>query len=499
MAKTPERQDEQTAAPTTTTQEASLIEQVLAYTSIAPTDASYESARIGTQELIKHVLDKPPTERVSTRLVDEMITELDKQIGLQVDEVLHNDQFRQLESIWRSLKFLVDHSDFHKNIRIDILSVNKYDLQEDFADATEINTTGLYHHIYRQEYGQFGGRPYGVLIANFAFSPDNQDMLLLKQLAGVANMAHAPLVTSASPQFFGVEDFSELETIKDLDALFEGPRYTGWRSFRESEDARYVGLTIPNFILRLPYEKDSRAVKSFKYDERAAGKTEDYLWGSSAFALASRMTDAFAQYGWCTDIIGPQSGGAVEDLWVHQYKENGRPKTMVPTSVHFSELREFELSNHGFIGLTMRKNSDNAAFFSAASAHAPAYYGENPEDKQAETNDKLGSNLPYMFIISRLAHYIKTMQREHIGSWKSAGELQSELQKWINGYVSDQEGLSAKLRSRKPLKRAEIRVYDIAGRPGFFRVEMEVTPHIKYQGADFTLSLVGQLETKEEI
>jgi type VI secretion system protein ImpC len=255
-----------------------------------------------------------------------------------------------------------------------------------------------------------------------------------------------------------------------------------------------VGLTMPRFLLRLPYDPRNNPVKAFEYQETVSGSHEHYLWGNTAFAFATRLTDSFAKYRWCPNIIGPQSGGAVEDLPLHQFETFGEIETKIPTEVLISDRREYELAEEGFIALTMRKGSDNAAFFSANSVQKSKFFGISKEGKEAELNYKLGTQLPYMFIINRLAHYIKVLQREQIGSWKERTDLERELNNWLRQYIADQENPPASVRSRRPLRQAQITVEDVEGDPGWYRVELKVRPHFKYMGANFTLSLVGKLD-----
>lgn len=432
--------------------------------------------------------------RISAGLVDEMIANIDQKMSRQMDAILHNDEFKKLESAWRSLKFLVDKTDFRENTKIEILNVNKQDLFDDFEDAPEIVKSGLYKTAYTAEYGQFGGKPYGLMVGNYEFGPGAQDIKLLQHLASVSTMSHAPFVASAGPQFFGLEEFNGLPNLKDLKSIFEMPQYTKWQGFRESEDARNIGLTLPHFLLRVPYGQDTIPAKSFNYKEEASTGNKAYLWGNAAFAFASRITDSFAKYRMSSNIIGPQGGGAVEDLPVYNFESMGELQTKIPTEVLISERKEYELAEEGFIALTMRKGSDNAAFFSANSCQKAKNFGNTAEGKQAELNYKLGTQLPYNFVVSRLAHYLKVLQRENIGSWKTRVDLETELNKWISQYVSDQENPSPGVRSRRPLRKAQIEVSDVEGEPGWYRVSMKVQPHFKYMGASFTLSLVGKLD-----
>jgi type VI secretion system protein ImpC len=388
----------------------------------------------------------------------------------------------------------VDKTDFRENIRLELLNVSKEDLLEDFEDAPEVTKSGLYKTVYTAEYGQFGGKPYGNIIADYEFGPGPQDIKLLQHVASVASMAHAPFIAAAGPEFFGLEDFNGLPNVKDLKSTFEGPQYIKWNSFRESEDSRYVSLTLPRFLLRLPYGPDTKPVKTFNYEEDVSASHEDYLWGNTAFAFATRITDSFAKYRWCTNIIGPLGGGAVEDLPIHQFESMGAIQTKIPTEVLVSDRREFELAEEGFISLAMRKGSDNACFFSANSVQKPKSFGISPEGKEAELNYKLGTEMPYMFVANRLAHYLKVIQRENIGSWKERTDLDRELNAWIRQYIADQDNPSAETRSRRPLRQAQITVEDVEGEPGWYRVGLKVRPHFKYMGAYFTLSLVGKLD-----
>jgi type VI secretion system protein ImpC len=477
----------------------SLIDDILQHTKMKPSDFGYDVARKGVEAFIAELLrPSRAEERVERRLVDEMIAEIDRKLSLQLDEILHGGDFQRMESAWRSLKLLVDKTDFRENNKIEIMNVSKDDLIEDFDSAPEITKSGLYKTVYTAEYGQFGGKPYGAIVGNYDFGPGPQDMALLQKIASVSAMSHAPFIAAASPKFFDKDanDFLPLPNLKDIKAIMEMPQYIKWRAFRESEDSRYVGLTLPRFLLRLPYGPDSSPVKSFNYEEGVTGNHEHYLWGNTAFAFASRLADSFAKYRWCPNIIGPQSGGSVEDLPMHQYEAMGEMQTKIPTEVLISERREYELADEGFIALTMRKDSDNAAFFSANSCQKPKTFGISAEGKAAETNYKLGTQLPYMFVISRLAHYIKVLQREQIGSWKERTDLERELNKWISQYVADMEAPSPSVRSRKPLRQAEVKVEDVEGDPGWYRVSINVRPHFKYMGAFFTLGLVGKLDKK---
>ena len=475
--------------------EGSLIDQLIESTRVKPGDDAYSITRQGLEAFVTELLEPSRSrEKVSQGLIDEMISSLDRKLCQQVDAIMHQEQFQKLESAWRSLKFLVDRTDFRENNRIEILNVSKQALLDDFEDAPDVTRSGLYKAVYTAEFGQFGGQPFGTIIGNYDFGPGGQDIKLLQSIASVSAMAHAPFIAAAGPQFFGMSSYSELANLKDLSAVFEGPQYAKWNAFRESDDARFVGLTMPNFLLRVPYGDETVPSKKFRYNEDVSGGNKDFLWGNAAFAFASRLSESFGQYRWCANIIGPQGGGTVGDLPVYNYEAMGESQMKIPTEVLISERREFELAEQGFIGLTMRKNTDNAAFFSANSVQKPKFFGNNPEGKQAELNYKLGMQLPYIFVVSRLAHYIKVIQRENIGTWKERNDLEAELNNWIRQYVADMDNPAPGVRSRRPLRQAEITVSDVEGDPGWYRVGLKVRPHFKYMGASFTLSLVGKLD-----
>jgi type VI secretion system protein ImpC len=472
----------------------SLLAGIMEETKLRPTDEGYDIAKRGVEAFIAQMLGQTTVEKINKGLVDNMIAEIDRKLSKQLDAVLHNPEFQKVESAWRSLKLLVDRTNFRENVRIEVLNVSKDDLLEDFEDSPEIPKSGLYKQVYTREYGQFGGQPIAAMIANYDISPSTPDMKLMQYVGAVGAMSHAPFIAGVSPSFFGVNDYTELPNLKDLRSIFEGPQYIKWRALRESEDARYLGLTAPRFLLRPPYDPEENPVKAFEYREDVSASHEHYCWGNTAFALATRMTDSFAKYRWAPNIIGPASGGAVEDLPVHLYEAFGQLEQKIPTEVLVSDRKEFELAEEGFIALTMRKGSDNAAFFSANSVQKPKFFGISKEGKEAETNYKLGIQLPYMFVINRLAHYLKVLQREQIGSWKERTDLERELNTWIRQYVADQENPPAEVRSRRPLRAAQITVADVEGDPGWYKVQLMVRPHFKYMGANFELSLVGKLD-----
>lgn len=475
--------------------EGSLLDQILSESKLDRMDESYSIARRGVEAFMSSMLaDDKAGQRVDRAAIDVMIAELDHKISLQINELLHCQELQRVESTWRQIKLMVDRVDFRENVKLEIVNLSKDDLVVDFEDTPELVKSGLYRTVYSSEYGTYGGSPYGLIVAQYDFDHGPQDMQLLRNCAAVAAMAHAPFIANASPKFFGSESFLDLPKLKDLRSQFEGPQYARWNSFRDSEDSRNVGLCLPRFLLRLPYGQDTVPSRSFNFREDTVGRHEHYLWGLASTLFATRVADSFAKYRWCPNIIGPQSGGAVEGLPLHNYEAMGEVQTKIPTEVQLTERREFELSDEGFIGLVYRKGSDNACFFSANSPQRPKTFGISDEAKSSETNYRLGTQLPYMFIINRLAHYIKVLERERIGSSLERTELEKQLNRWINQYVVSMDAPSASVRAQRPLREAQVTVEDVPGQVGWYRCGLRVRPHFKYMGADFTLSLVGKLE-----
>ncbi|APR80928.1 Hypothetical protein A7982_06275 [Minicystis rosea] len=484
----------------------SLLREILAASRIPPADERHQSLTRALHVVFdQRVLDRPEAATFDRVLVDLLIAEIDSKMSRQIDEILHHPTFQRLEAAWRGLKFLVDRVDFRENVKIDFVNCSKEDLLADFEDTTEVPKSGLYKLVYSAEFGQFGGRPYAAIVSNYDIGPGGrgaeapggahpQDMFLLQKCASVATMAHAPFLATAAPQFFGLKNYLNIPNLKDVHALFEGPQYTKYNAFRDTEDARYVGLMLPRFLLRLPYGAGTVPVRAFNYEEDVVGKHDAYLWGAPTYAFATRLADSFARYRWCLNIIGPSSGGTVETLVLHQYEAMGYLQTKIPTEIMLTERREFELAEEGFIGFTYRKDSDNACFFSANSVQRPKYFGMSEEGRAAEMNHRLGTMLPYMFVISRLSHYIKVLQREQIGTWKERSDLEKELNDWIGQYVSNMEVTTASVRAKRPLRQAKVTVTDVEGNAGWFRVDLQVRPHFKYMGAQFNLNLVGKLD-----
>ncbi|MGP2658171.1 type VI secretion system contractile sheath large subunit [Malaciobacter sp. WC5094] len=486
---------EQNLAQSSASVEATLLDSIVAQTKLTHEDETYDVVKTGVGALIEELIKSDSEdEKVNKSIIDKMIAEIDDKISEQMDEILHHKDFQSLESKWKGLSMLVERTDFRQNIQMEIINVSKEELIEDFEDSLDITQTGLYKHIYTSGYGQFGGEPVGTILADYELSPSNVDIKFLNKVSSIAAMAHAPFISAAGPKFFGLDSFEGLPDLKDIEDVMSSPQFAAWRGFRQNEDSKYVGLTLPRFLLRAPYDPEDNPISNFVYKENVSKSHEDYLWGNTVYAFASKLTDSFANYRWCTNIIGPKSGGEVRDLPVHTFESMGDIEMKIPTEVLVSDRREYELSEQGFIPLIMRKGSNSAAFFAASSTQLPKIFPDTPEGNEAALNYKLGTQLPYLFAITRMSHYIKVLQREHIGSWRERADLERELNKWAKQYVANQENPSAEIRSKKPFKGISIEVENIDNDPGWYKVRISLRPHFKYMGASFELSLVGKLD-----
>ena len=472
----------------------SLLDEITVATGIKD-QAAKRIARRGVQELLANLV-AAPVEKIDKALVDAYIAEIDSKLSAQVDEILHNENVQKLESAWRGLKFVIDQTDFRENIKVDVINVSKDELLEDFENSPEIVKSGLYQHVYTAEFGQAGGAPFGAMVANYEFGPGPRDIALMQKVSAVSAMSHCPFIAAAGAEMFGVEDFQELPKLKDLESIFDGPQYTKWNSFRDSPDSRYLALTMPRFLLRHPYDPSANPVKAFNYEEKVVDDHGKYLWGNASFSFATRLADSFASSRWTSNCTGPQAGGMVENLILHQYKTMEGIETKIPTEVLISDRREFELAECGFIGLTMYKNTDKACFFSANSAQKPKTFADTTEGLADQTNYKLGTRLTYMMMICRLAHYLKVIQRDNLQTWQTPTKMQTELTEWMRQYAADMDNPTEAVANRRPIRRFSIDVAEVPGEVGFYKVDLKVMPHIKFEGANFTLSLVGKLDAQ---
>lgn len=428
-------------------------------------------------------------ERIDKVLLDRYIAKIDELLGAQLDAILHNPRFQEIESSWRALHQLVSDIDFRANIKLEILDVDKKTLHADFNEVLETSQSGLFKHIYVQEYDTPGGEPFSVMIGNYEFNLSAEDTHLLTELSHVASAAHCPFIGSVGANFFNKTNFQEVAKIDDLSNYMERSEYIRWNSFRESDDARYIGLTLPKFLLRLPYGENN-PIRYFCYEEQVRGETSaNYLWGNASFSFATNMARSFKKYGWTVNICGPESGGKVEQLPLHHYDVGKGLQTKIPSEIIIPEMRELEYANLGFIPLSYYKNSDFACFFSANSVKKPMIYS----NAEATANSRINARLPYVLLSSKLGHYLKVIQRENIGTHKNRLELESELNGWLQSLITRMNKPGPELAATHPLRDGKVSVDEDKNNPGFYRISMYAVPHFQIEGIDIKLSLISQL------
>ncbi|MDO6388427.1 MULTISPECIES: type VI secretion system contractile sheath large subunit [unclassified Uliginosibacterium] len=481
----------QAAAPAA--ESASLLDRIVADSKVAKSQAEHSRARDLISELVSQVMEGAVvvSDNLSATL-DARIAELDELISGQLSAIMHAPEFQKLESSWRGLEYLCKQSSTSTTLKIKVFNTNKKDLVKDFKSAIDFDQSVLFKKVYEEEFGTFGGAPFGALIGDYEIGRQPEDMYFIDQMSHVAAAAHAPFISSASAELFGLETFTDLGKPRDLGKVFDTVEYAKWKSFRESDDSRYVGLTLPHFLGRLPYHpKDGTPVEGFNYVEDVDGTDHSkYLWVNAAYAFAARLTDAFDMFGWCAAIRGVEGGGLVEDLPTHTFKtDDGEVALKCPTEIAITDRREKELSDLGFIPLVHCKGTDYAAFFGAQSAQKAKKYNTD----SANANSVLSSQLQYIFAVSRIAHYLKAMMRDKIGSFASAGNVETYLNNWIAQYVLLDDGASQEAKAQFPLREASIQVSEVPGRPGVYRAVSFLRPHFQLDELSVSLRLVAEL------
>jgi type VI secretion system protein ImpC len=430
-------------------------------------------------------------DRLDKQLVDLAISNIDKKISSQVRTIMHHPDFKSLESSWRGLQFAVNRTDF-ENIKVEIVNCPKDKLIEDFEDVGEnITESGLYKQLYDQAYNTPGADPVSYVVANYELDRTARSMNLLEKSSKVCAASHCPFISSVGASFFGLKSIDELTNKSNIDEIFKQNEYTKWNSFRKTEDSKYVGLTMNRFLLRLPYDLENAPAKSFNFEEFDPENDEvdsnDYLWGNPAFAFMANVNRSFAKNGWAVNIRGPKAGGKVENLPVHFYQSAGTSQQRLTAEMLVFDDKEYKLSQNGLIPLSPYKDKDFGVFVAAHSAQSP---GKNDADA------KLAANLPYLFLVSRLSHYLKVLQREEIGSSKDKDDLQEDLNNWINKLVTKAVNPSEEQKAKYPLRDASVVVSDNPDAPGYYQVTMTVRPHFQIEGVNIDLSLVSRMPSK---
>ena len=459
------------------------------------TDQAKEAVEHAVRTLAEHALQH--TTLIShdvIKSIESLIAAIDQKMSEQINQIIHHADFQQLESAWRGLHYLVNNTETDEMLKIRVMNISKKELHKTVKKfkGTAWDQSPIFKKVYEEEYGQFGGEPFGCLVGDYYFDHSPTDVELLREMSQIAAASHTPFIAAAAPTAMQMDSWQELSNPRDLTKIFQTPEYAAWRSLRESEDSRYIGLAMPRFLARRPYGAKSDPVEEFDFEEEVEGSEHGrYCWANSAYAMATNITRAFKMYGWCTRIRGIESGGAVENLPTHTFPtDDGGVDMKCPTEIAISDRREAELAKNGFMPLIHKKNTDFAAFIGAQSLQKPAEY----DDPDATANANLSARLPYLFATCRFAHYLKCMVRDKIGSFKERDQLQLWLQEWIYNYVDGNPAISSdETKAMKPLAAAEVVVEEVEGNPGYYTSKFFLRPHYQLEGLTVSLRLVSKL------
>lgn len=455
-----------------------------------PGDERFMSSLAALLYNVEPVQDEVGQLRFDKGEVLKAVARIDELIEAQINEVLHHEKFQQVESAWRGLEELANNTNFQADITIDILDVAKEELAEDFEkNSSSLFSSALFDKVYIKEYDQFGGRPYGVMLGLYDFTASRADLTWLERMGTVANAAHCPFIAAASPKFFDCDSVEQLESLKNLDGVLSHPRYSKWHELRDKEEAAYIGLTLPRYVVRLPWDPDSNPCDVLNFKEHSQGDSKKYLWGNTAYLLGRNLVKAFELSGWCQSIRGPKSGGLVTGLPVDAFTLRGQKMIQAPVEIAIPDYREYEFARNGFIPLVYRKASGEAAFFSTQSIKQAQKF-KDPKDSE---NSQLVTNLAYTFSITRLAHYIKSIQRDNIGSTADAGYVQRQIESWLSGYVTTVTNPDDLTLRRFPFKSVAVQVEARPGEIGWYDCKVAVLPHIQFEGLNVELMLESRL------
>lgn len=482
----------QTESAAATQEQTGVLDRIITETRIGKDDWERDQSRRQIATLVEEVMQG--TLRVSKDLeatINARIADIDRLLSAQLNAVMHAPEFQRLEASWRGLHYLVQQSETGTMMKIRVLNVGKDDLRKDLEKAVEFDQSAMFQKVYGEEYGTFGGAPYGCLIGDYEFGRHPQDLALLEKISNVAAAAHAPFICAANSGLLGLESFTDLPNPRDLAKKFETPDYAMWKSFRESEDSRYVGLVLPHMLGRLPYGPETIPVETFTFREQVDGTDHSkYLWCNAAYAFGARLTDAFAKYGWCAAIRGVEGGGRVGGLPTHTFRtDDGEIALKCPTEIAITERRDRELSDLGFIPLVHCKGTDYAAFFATQSCQKAKKY----DTDAANANARLSTQLQYMMAMSRFAHYLKAIMRDKIGSFMTRKDCEDFLNRWITKYVVSTEDAGQEIKAKFPLREARIEVAEVPGKPGAYKAVAFLRPHFQLDELTVSLRLVAEL------
>jgi type VI secretion system protein ImpC len=491
-------QTQSAAGGATTAEDLGLLDKVLAATKQTEPDHAQDLVKT----LVQQALDGTVRfDKNVGRSIDQAVALIDRQISAQLNAVMHHPRFLQLEGTWRGLHHLVSNSETGTGLKIRVLNASKRDISRDLSRASEFDQSQLFKKIYESEFGMPGGEPYGALIGDYEWTNHPEDIEALRLISNIAAGAFAPFISAAGASLFGFENWTELSRPRDLAKIFDAQEYTKWRSFRDSEDARFVSLVMPRTIARLPYGAATKPVDEFDYEEApsdASGaarpmRHDEYCWMNAAYVMGARLTDAFAKTGFCVAIRGAEGGGKVENLPTHDFtSDDGDKDAKCPTEVGITDRREFELSNLGFLPLCHYKNEDYAVFFGAQTVQKPKKY-----DRHAATaNAAISARLPYIMASGRFAHYLKVMARDKIGSFMEASNVEQWLNRWISNYVNGNENAGQEMKARFPLREAQVEVREIPGKPGSYNAIAHLRPWLQMEELTTAIRMVARIPSK---
>jgi type VI secretion system protein ImpC len=475
--------------------EFSLLDQAIASTKQTEPDRAKELLKTLTEEALKGTVTYSKNLTVT---FNKAIAMIDEKMSKQLNAIMHDPRFLKLEGSWRGLHHLVMNSETSSNLKIRVTNVSKRELYKDLSKAVEFDQSQIFKKIYENEFGTPGGEPYGAMIGDYEFTNHPEDIELLGQMSNVAAAAFAPFISAASPKLFGFGEYTELSKPRDLEKIFDSLEYAKWRGYRDSEDSRFVTLTMPRALARLPYGEKTRPVEEFGYEEAPVGARgeakpqdhDEYCWMNSAYVMGARLTDAFARTGFCTTIRGAEGGGKVEGLPFHTFiSDDGDMDHQCPTEIAITDRREAELSKLGFLPLCHYKNTDYAVFFGAQSTQKPKKY-DRPE---ATANAAISARLPYLMATSRFAHYLKILARDKIGSFMEASDCEVWLNRWIRNYVNASEKPDAVMKAKFPLRDAKITVKEIPGKPGSYNAVAYLRPWLQMEELTTSLRMVARI------
>lgn len=472
------------------TEEVSFLEQAISATKQTPRDETEDLLKTLTQEAMKGTVT---WNKNLTVTINNAIAAIDKALSAQLSAIMQSEKFQKLEGSWRGLQHLVSNTETSSQLKIRMLNISKKELSRDLEKAVEFDQSQIFKKIYESEFGTAGGEPYSALIGDYEFSSHPDDVNLLSNMSNIAAAGFCPFITASAPQMFGFESFTELSKPRDLEKIFESAEYIKWRSFRDSEDSRFVVLTMPRVLARLPYGKNTKPIEAFNFEEikvEGGPKHDDYCWMNAAYAMGAVLTKSYAEYGWCTTIRGAEGGGKVEGLHSHVFvSDDGDMDQKCPTEIGITDRREAELSKLGFLPLCHYKNTDYAVFFGAQTAQKP----KKTNDPSANSNAEISARLPYIMATSRIAHFLKVMARDKIGSFMEPSDAEEWLNKWISNFVNASPTASADMKARYPLAEAKIEVKEIPGQPGSYSAVAWLRPWLQMEELTTSLRLVATI------